>query len=221
MKHIVAGLLICLTVSNLVAQDNESVLHQLSAKYASLNSLHAKILIRKSNSPDFQTEIWFDANRSRMVTQDMEMMLNASHFIVVDKEGKRINLQKRDASQIPQKNYQLPVDSLINMSHSITVDTVNNSSMVVAMELNHPVVQEMTITTDMALNLKVVEYVFASQGINTTKMEMHYTLFETNPDLSQGQFDLSNYVEGTLDSLRPATTFSDYHLNQIPTAYSN
>ncbi|MEL7145050.1 MAG: hypothetical protein AAFO69_01675 [Bacteroidota bacterium] len=221
MKKTLLIIFLLITSINLYGQSETQVLEQLKSKYASVTDMHAKMEIQRSGLPAEQMEVWFDSNRSRMVSSDVEMMLNDTHFIVVDKQGQQINVQPRTSTGQTAQNYKLPIDSLLENNNGVVVDTLSDQSIIqVTAQLSHPVITEMTLKMDMSLNLTEASYVMNSMTGGQAVMQVRYLEFDINPDWSLGQFGLDNYMLQQGDSLQPAPAFSAYSVNEISTIYS-
>lgn len=225
MKKLIISTIAFLIMANLYGQSEEIFLQQLRDKYATVSSLHAKMTVSREDAPDEQVEIWFDPRHSKIITGDMEMMLNDSWFVMVDKAGKMINLQKRAAAQPLEamaRSYQLPIDSLLGMSNHIVVDTLTTSSAIaVHLDLNHPLLDQMTITTDLSLNLRSVRYQLHGFGEQLSQMHVRYTTFDTKPKLTQTQFALAQYVRFSNQAYEPTSAYRGYQVNQIASTYPN
>jgi len=207
------------------AQTDDAYLGELSKQFSSIRGLHSQMKMIKSNGTTDEVEIWYNESSSRMVTKDLEMMLNSEYYVLVNKRNKTIHVQKRahlSGSGQVKKNYQLPIDSLLAIAENVEVDSRKPSGeRSVKLTLDHPVFKETTWQVDRDMKLKWVKYKYLdpyTQELN--QIEVQYNVFKVNPSFSQNDFDVGRYVVKVVETWVPVKRYADYQVNEV-TTYQN
>lgn len=195
--------------------EKKSFLHHLGSKYEGIEALHASLEIGNGNRTE-QVEVWYNSENSLVKSNEFEVLLNATHYIVVNKQHKSIHYTEttnNDARPQASKQYQLPIDSLIKICKSVRVDSFPASNEInVQMKLEHPGVQSMELKLDYELSLLASTYEVSQPfSNNTVTISMKYLVFEVNPALSADRFATRQYLEGD----RPSSPFSNFQILRL------